>query len=116
MTEIEDNSFDLVVTTYFHCSCDDSEAVVKEIIRVLKPGGKYICLEHLAFPEHTIGLYLQKLVYPIWYLYSNGCTLLRNYAKVIKRAGFSEVICKDYDCGYFMAYFVKHQLIALATK
>ncbi|GFY44414.1 methyltransferase-like protein 7A [Trichonephila inaurata madagascariensis] len=95
MTEIEDNSFEVVVTSYFQCSCDDPEAVVKEIIRVLKPGGKYICMEHVGFPENTIGLYLQKLAYPIWYLYSNGCTPQRDLAKVIKRAGFSEVICKN---------------------
>ncbi|GFQ71319.1 methyltransferase-like protein 7A [Trichonephila clavata] len=116
MTEIEDNSIEVVVTTYFHCSCDDPDAVVKEIIRVLKPGGKYICMEHVGFPEHTIGLYLQKLAYPVWYLYSNGCTPHRNTAKVIKRAGFSKVICKNHDFGHFMGYLVKHHLIALATK
>lgn len=116
MTEIEDNSMEVVVTSYFQCSCSEPEAVVKEIIRVLKPGGKYICMEHVGFPENTIGLSLQKFINPIWYLYSNGCTLHRDLEKVIKNAGFSEVICKEFVFGDWMTYIVKHHLIALATK
>ncbi|GFT53862.1 methyltransferase-like protein 7B [Nephila pilipes] len=116
MTEIQDNSMDIVVTSYFQCSCYDPQAVVKEILRVLKPGGKYVCMEHVGFPKNTIGLYIQKMVYPIWFLYSNGCTPHRDIAKVIKKAGFSDVICKEYDFGHWMTYIVKPHLIALATK
>lgn len=37
MRDVEDNSLDVVVSTYLHCSCQDSDAVLKEVKRVLKP-------------------------------------------------------------------------------
>ncbi|GBN60266.1 Methyltransferase-like protein 7B [Araneus ventricosus] len=37
MSDIADSSLDVVVSTYLHCSCDDSLAVLKEVERVLKP-------------------------------------------------------------------------------
>ncbi|GFT22544.1 methyltransferase-like protein 7B [Nephila pilipes] len=37
MKGIEDNSFDVVVSTFLHCSCDDSVAVLRKVKRVLKP-------------------------------------------------------------------------------
>lgn len=37
MSQVEDNSLDVVVSTFLHCSCQDSDAVLKEVKRVLKP-------------------------------------------------------------------------------
>ncbi|GBL56546.1 Methyltransferase-like protein 7B [Araneus ventricosus] len=37
MKDIPDASFDVVVSTYLHCSTHDSDAVLREIKRVLKP-------------------------------------------------------------------------------
>ncbi|GFT53873.1 methyltransferase-like protein 7A [Nephila pilipes] len=116
MTEIQDNSMDIVVTTYFLCSCDNSDEVLKEIIRVLKPEGKYVCMEHDSFPENTIGLYVQRFLSPLTYLYANGCNPCTQPAKVIKRAGFSQVICKECILTHWTIYPIKHHLVALATK
>ncbi|GFT09879.1 methyltransferase-like protein 7B [Trichonephila clavipes] len=38
MKRVDDNSFDVVVSTFLHCSVDDSAAVLREVKRVLKPG------------------------------------------------------------------------------
>ncbi|GFS65568.1 methyltransferase-like protein 7B [Nephila pilipes] len=53
MTEIQDNSMDIVVTSYFQCSCYDPQAVVKEILRVLKPVSIncYILIFYVLQPE-----------------------------------------------------------------
>ena len=50
-----ENSFDVVVSTFVLCSVVSPEAVLREIRRVLKPGGQFICLEHvLAHNENII--------------------------------------------------------------
>ncbi|GBM40930.1 Methyltransferase-like protein 7B [Araneus ventricosus] len=116
MKDVEDNSMDVVVTSLFQCSCDDPDKVLQEILRVLKPGGKYVCLEHVAFPKNSVGLLLQKFVHPIWCLYSNGCTLDRDLVKKIKQAGFSEVACEQYVAPQWWMYIAKHFIVAVATK
>lgn len=37
MSDVADDSLDVVLSTYVHCSCRDSQAVLREIKRVLKP-------------------------------------------------------------------------------
>ncbi|PRD30260.1 UNVERIFIED_CONTAM: Methyltransferase-like protein 7B [Trichonephila clavipes] len=116
MSDIADNSLDVVVSTYLHCSCDDSYAVLKEVQRVLKPGGKYVFLEHVCYPENEFGLSIQRLINPIWFLYFNGCTLDRDTGSKIKKSGFSEVICEKYQAPYWFLYLVRHQVVGVATK
>ncbi|GFS66680.1 methyltransferase-like protein 7A [Trichonephila inaurata madagascariensis] len=116
MSDIADNSLDVVVSTYLHCSCDDSYAVLKEVQRVLKPGGKYVFLEHVCYPENEFGLSIQRLINPIWFLYFNGCTLDRDTGSKIKKSGFSEVICEKYQAPYWFLYLIRHQVVGVATK
>jgi ubiquinone/menaquinone biosynthesis C-methylase UbiE len=43
----EDGSFDAVVSTLVLCGVDDQPRAVREIRRVLRPGGKFLFLEHV---------------------------------------------------------------------
>ena len=43
-----DAAFDGVVSTFTLCSVDDVEAALDEIYRVLRPGGRFLCLEFSA--------------------------------------------------------------------
>jgi ubiquinone/menaquinone biosynthesis C-methylase UbiE len=49
----EDGSFDTVVASFVLCSVDEQDTVLAELRRVLKPGGRYLFLEHVrsADPE-----------------------------------------------------------------
>ncbi|CAL1299629.1 unnamed protein product, partial [Larinioides sclopetarius] len=85
-----DESFDVVISTYLHCSTQDSSAVLQEVKRVLKPGGKYLFLDHVGFPQRDIGLYIQKFIAPLWTLYFDGCILHKDIATTIREAGFSD--------------------------
>ncbi|GFT22549.1 methyltransferase-like protein 7A [Nephila pilipes] len=116
MKGIEDNSFDVVVSTFLHCSCDDSVAVLREVKRVLKPGGKYLFMDHVAFPEGDIGLCIQRFVNPLWSLMFNGCHLDRNASEKIKEAGFSDVYFQKHVFRNVHAYLFRNLVLGIVTK
>ena len=43
----EDETFDVVVSTLVLCGVDDQPRAVREIRRVLRPGGRFLFLEHV---------------------------------------------------------------------
>lgn len=57
----EDNTFDLVTIGFGLRNVPDASHVLKEMHRVVKPGGMVACLE-TSQPEN-------RLIYPFWYLY-----------------------------------------------
>ena len=50
----EDASFDTVVASLLLCSVDDQDRALGEIRRVLKPGGRYLFLEHVRSDDPKI--------------------------------------------------------------
>ncbi len=48
-----DRHFDTVVTTHVLCSVGDQPQVLREVRRVLRPGGLFLFLEHVAAQPHT---------------------------------------------------------------
>jgi ubiquinone/menaquinone biosynthesis C-methylase UbiE len=51
----KDNFFDGVVVCFVLCSVNSLEMALNEIARVLKPGGKFILLEHIKSDKKIIG-------------------------------------------------------------
>ncbi|XP_054721704.1 thiol S-methyltransferase METTL7B-like isoform X1 [Uloborus diversus] len=115
MKEIEDSSMDVVVSTYTLCSVADVTAVLKEVKRVLKPGGKYVFHEHIAYPSTEWKSTLQWVVAPIWRTYFDGCCLNRNLDADIRKTGFSDIIC-DKKYLYQINMFVRPHIVGIATK
>lgn len=58
----EDDSFDTVCACFVHCTIGDPPAALREIARVLKPGGTYLFLEHVLDPDHAIVAKAQDLL------------------------------------------------------
>lgn len=52
--EFADESFDTVICTYSLCTIPDERAAVREAKRVLRPGGKFICAEHVRSPNGVV--------------------------------------------------------------
>lgn len=50
----DDASFDTVVATFVHCTIPDPPAALREIARVLRPGGQYLFLEHVRSPDNRV--------------------------------------------------------------
>lgn len=87
----EKESFDAVITTLVLCSVDDLKKSLSEIYRVLKPGGTFYFMEHVAAAEESWLHTLQNWITPLWKRMAEGCHPNRNTSKYILKAGFREV-------------------------
>jgi ubiquinone/menaquinone biosynthesis C-methylase UbiE len=84
-----DASFDTVVATLLLCSVRDPAAALASIRRLLRPGGRFLFLEHVAAEENPGRLAWQKRIEPFWKIIGDNCHLTRRTLKSIESAGFS---------------------------
>lgn len=83
-----DQSVDSVISTWTLCTIPDPQAALKEIARVLKPGGEFIFIEHGASPHPAVSL-LQKIGTPFSKRAAGGCHLDRDIEGLIKNSGLT---------------------------
>jgi ubiquinone/menaquinone biosynthesis C-methylase UbiE len=86
-----DNSVDAVLSTLVLCSVGKLDQVLDEVLRVLKPGGRFIFVEHVAAPEGSRLRRVQSFVRPIWRRVGDGCEPDRTMEEDLGAAGFEEV-------------------------
>lgn len=87
-------SFDAVVATLVLCSVDDADRVLREVRRVLRPGGRFLFLEHVGAPRSSGLRLLQELVAPLWSSLGHGCRPDRDTGAALERAGFAVLDCR----------------------
>lgn len=83
---LPDNTADVLICTLVLCSAKDPTATIFELKRVLKPGSKFIFIEHLASPKKTILRFIQNLFNPCIRLLADGCNCNRETWTVIEKA------------------------------
>lgn len=83
----ETGRFDTAVITYTLCSVASPRAVLEEVRRVLRPGGKLVFLEHGAAPDPGVRRW-QGLITPVWRHVSGNCHLDRDVRGELESAGF----------------------------
>ena len=84
---LPDNHVDTVLITYTMCTIPDVLEANKEMLRVLKPGGKLIFCEHGQAPDPKVAKW-QKRIDPLWGKIAGGCHLNRDIPNLITSAGF----------------------------
>jgi len=75
-----DASFDAVVSTLVFCSVQDQARALTEVARVLRPGGKFLFVEHIwaGEKEHPVLHRVQGIMDPLQAFLVNGCHLVRH--------------------------------------
>ncbi|XP_017762667.1 PREDICTED: methyltransferase-like protein 7A isoform X2 [Eufriesea mexicana] len=93
LKEIPTGHVDIVVTTRSLCSMTSLKSTLREIHRVLTPGGRYLFIEHIPENEGTFIRWLQKMLSQtrIWPSLYGGCHLDIHPIVDIKNTGFNHV-------------------------
>jgi ubiquinone/menaquinone biosynthesis C-methylase UbiE len=93
------SSFDTVVMTWTLCSIPDPMAALREMRRVLKPGGRLLFVEHGLSREPRVARW-QHFLTPSWRRLAGGCNLDRPMEALIRDAGFRfDTLAADYMPG-----------------
>jgi len=85
----EDASFDVVVSTLVLCTVADPAQALKEIHRVLRPGGKLAFLEHVRADEEPSFARWQDRLNGVQNRIGHGCNANRRTLENIRMAGFT---------------------------
>lgn len=83
-----DSSFDTAITACTFCSVPDPVRGLRELRRVLKPGGKLLLFEHVRSEVPAVGLFLDALT---WVTRKIGPDLNRDTVNNARLAGFEIV-------------------------
>jgi len=83
----EDNSFDTAVSTLVLCTVDDQPRALRELRRVLRPGGRLLFMEHVRSDDEKVARWQDRLL-PINTRMCCGCHCNRPTLDSIRAAGF----------------------------
>lgn len=83
-----DASFNTVLVTYTLCTIPDPLAALREMRRVLAPGGQLLYCEHGRAPDASVQRWQERLQ-PLWGKLAGGCHLGRDIPALLQEAGFA---------------------------
>lgn len=95
--DLPDHCVEAVICTLVLCTVDDPRRVLQETLRVLKPGGRFVFLEHVAAPRGGWRRGLQNALHRPWRYCFEGCHTNRDTAHLIRTAGFKSVALECYE-------------------
>ena len=109
------NSLQHVVSTWTLCSIPDLEQSLKEIYRVLQPGGTLHVVEHVLNRQNLKIQHLQHLLTPIQKKVADGCHLNRDIENALLETGF-EIESLNYIDAAGLPQIGQHMLLARLRK
>jgi ubiquinone/menaquinone biosynthesis C-methylase UbiE len=88
---LADGSVEAVVASLVLCTVSDPARALAEIRRVLQPGGRFWCIEHVAAAEGTALALAQRLLRRPWRWLFEGCETQRHTEELLRAGGFESV-------------------------
>ena len=82
---LEKNTADTVVVTYSLCTIPDPVKALREMTRILKPGGKILFSEHGKAPDTNVQKWQQRID-PLWGKIAGGCHSGRDIPALFREA------------------------------
>lgn len=86
-----DGEADAVVSTLVLCSVSDVSRSLAEVRRVLRPGGRFVFVEHVAAAPGSLLRRLQRLVRRPWGWLADGCRPDQDTGRRLTEAGFADL-------------------------
>jgi ubiquinone/menaquinone biosynthesis C-methylase UbiE len=80
-------SIDTIVVTWTLCSIPNASRSLREAMRVLKPDGRLMFIEHGRSPDRGVADWQHRIT-PVWKRIAGGCHLDRKIDELIVAAGF----------------------------
>jgi ubiquinone/menaquinone biosynthesis C-methylase UbiE len=84
---LDDSCVDTVVLTYTLCTIPDWERALRQMRRVLVPGGQLLFSEHGESPDEDVRRW-QHRIDPVWTRLAGGCHITRPIPQLIESGGF----------------------------
>ena len=109
-----DESFDVAVATLVLCTVDDQPRALRELRRVLRPGGRLLFMEHVRSEDPKTAR-MQDRMLPINVRMCHGCHTNRRTLDGIRAAGF-EVTEVEHDTIAHAPKFIRPLIVGVAVK
>jgi ubiquinone/menaquinone biosynthesis C-methylase UbiE len=106
-----DATFDSALSTFTLCTVPDVREALRELVRVLVPGGRFHFLEHGRSPDADVHRWQRRLG-PLNYRLAGGCNLDRDITALLGEAGLEVVGCETYYGEGPRAFAYRYQGIA----
>jgi ubiquinone/menaquinone biosynthesis C-methylase UbiE len=90
-----EHTFDCVVSTFTLCSIAGVSQALAEVYRVLKPGGRFLFLEHGLSPDPGVSKW-QRRLNGLQMRLGDGCHLDRNIRALVAGQPFADVAADEF--------------------
>lgn len=91
----DDQVFDCVVSTFTLCSIENVGRALGEVFRVLKPGGRFLFLEHGLGPDAKVRKWQRRLNW-LQRRLGDNCRLTRNVRDLVREKPFENVSLDEF--------------------
>jgi ubiquinone/menaquinone biosynthesis C-methylase UbiE len=85
-----DGSVDTVVSTIVLCTVEDPDQALREVVRVLRPGGELLFIEHVRSDSERLARWQDRLMRP-WRRVALGCHCNRRTVDLLRAHGLELV-------------------------